>query len=303
MAPRRQIGYAIRNALNDLGTSAHSFFHEEVFEGRSQDADESASQQAFTLLSLLADPEDIASLRCWCGFGSASLRSGAWKRVREHCSNTSEQPRAVLRQLGVGAIRIAYTQELVEQYSLLEQRLAELEGLHGEELVDALFPEQAEWAIPFRVAWEAVEDKEDLEPSDLLKEFHTQIIQPELPRDVQYVRVMSLHKSKGLTADMVIVAGCIAGMIPGVIPPDLSPAEQQRFMEEQRRLFFVAITRTRGVLVLSNFTRIRRDLAHRMRVPVQGGNRVQARTYASTFMRELGRSCPVAIAGDEFLSQ
>jgi superfamily I DNA/RNA helicase len=37
------------------------------------------------------------------------------------------------------------------------------------------------------------------------------ITQPELPTDVECVRVMSLHKSKGLTADFVVVADCIEG--------------------------------------------------------------------------------------------
>ena len=32
LAPRRQLGYAVRDALNNLGTSSHSFFKEEVFE-------------------------------------------------------------------------------------------------------------------------------------------------------------------------------------------------------------------------------------------------------------------------------
>ncbi len=303
LAPRRQIGYAIRDALNDLGTSAHSFFHEEAFDGRPQDIDESESQQAFTLLNLLANPQDIVSLRCWCGFGSPSLRSGAWRRVWDHCVESTDEPRAVLRQLQAEELRIPYTSGLVERYELLEQRLAEIAELRGQELVDAIFPAALEWAHPFRLAWETAGGGEDVEPSVILKELHTRIVQPELPTDVPYVRVMSLHKSKGLTADMVIVAGCIAGMIPAVIPDGLSPAEQQTFMEEQRRLFFVAITRTRRVLALSSFTRIRRDLAHRMRVHVHRGNRNQARTYASRFMRELGSSCPAAVAGDEFLDR
>ena len=42
------------------------------------------------------------------------------------------------------------------------------------------------------------------------------ITQPELPTDVDYVRVMSLHKSKGLTADLVIVMGCVEGLIPRI---------------------------------------------------------------------------------------
>lgn len=302
LAPRRQIGYAIRDTLNGLGTNAHSFFNEEAFDGRPQDGNDCASQQAFTLLSLLADLDDIVSLRCWCGFGSSSLRAPAWKRLRDHCNETVEDPRQVLEQLAVGTIHIPYTGQLVTRYQELQQRLADLRDLAGQALIDALFPEDSEWAAPFRLVSPTNDDGEDCGPTGLFEGVRTRIIQPELPTDVEYVRIMSLHKSKGLTADMVVVAGCIAGMIPGAISNDPSPADQQRTLEEQRRLFFVAITRSRRVLVLSNFMRLRRDLAYRMRVPVRRGNMTHATTYASRFMRELGRSCPIAVPGDDFIA-
>lgn len=73
---------------------------------------------------------------------------------------------------------------------------------------------------------------------------HRQVERPVVVTDVDYIRVMSLYKSKGLTADLVVVVGCIQGLIP-FIPDDLSSAERDRALEEQRRLFYVAITRTR----------------------------------------------------------
>lgn len=77
LAPRRQLGYAVRDALNALGVFAHSFFHEEALEGNPTQIDHSDAQQAFALLTLLANPDDRVALSCWCGFGSTSLRSGA----------------------------------------------------------------------------------------------------------------------------------------------------------------------------------------------------------------------------------
>ena len=46
---------------------------------------------------------------------------------------------------------------------------------------------------------------------DLLDLLRTQITQPEMPEEGFFIRVMSLHKSKGLTARVVIVADCIEG--------------------------------------------------------------------------------------------
>ena len=59
---------------------------------------------------------------------------------------------------------------------------------------------------------------------------------------------MSLHKSKGLTAELVILVGCVEGAIPR-IDPDAIPDEQRATKEEQRRLFYVAITRPTKMLV------------------------------------------------------
>ena len=303
LAPRRQLGYEIRNALNDLGTNAHSFFYEEVFEGSPKDMTESVAQQVFTLLTLLANPEDNVALRCWCGYGSSSLRSGAWARIRSHCENTNLSLRDILHQLSDGTLSIANTHKIVDRFRELQIRLAQLQNLTGQTLVDALFPVGQEWASAFRL-YAQINVEDDCDAPTLLERIKSKIIQPELPTDVEYVRVMSLHKSKGLTADMVIILGCIAGMIPSIIPKGLTPLDQQRFIEEQRRLFFVALTRTSQTLVLSSTLILPRDLAYRMRVPLgRGGDATHARTRASMFLSELGHSAPQPLAGNQFLQK
>ena len=303
LAPRRQLGYSVRGALNELGTNAHSFFNEEVFEGNPKDMTNTVAQQTFTLLTLLANPDDIVSLRCWCGYGSSSLRSGAWARIRQYCENSHLSPRNILQQLSAGTLAISNTRELIRQYRELETRLTLLNGLQGPDLINTLFPQGEEWASTFRL-YAHIDGEDNCDASALLERLTSKIVRPELPTDVEYVRVMSLHKSKGLTADMVVVLGCIAGMIPSIIPQGLTPLDQQRFIEEQRRLFFVALTRSKQTLVLSSTLILPRDLAYRMRVPLgQGGDATHARTRASMFLSELGHSAPNPLAGNQFLQQ
>ena len=57
---------------------------------------------------------------------------------------------------------------------------------------------------------------------------------PEIPPDVTQVRIMSLHKSKGLSSPVVVIAGCIEGLLPAAPDDDKTPAEQQAELEEQR---------------------------------------------------------------------
>mgnify|MGYP000293353131 CR=1 FL=1 len=294
LAPRRQIGYAIRDALKDLGIAAHSFFYEEALEGDPKELEASKAQQAFTLLALLARPGDRVALRCWCGFGSPSLNSGAWGRLRRHCEESGDGPRDALEGLLGGRLRIPHTGALVGRYRELKERVAQLEGLSGYQLLDALFPSGEEWAEGLRVL---ASQGDGSSAQDLFEALRTAITQPETPTDVDYVRVMSLHKAKGLSADLVIVAGCVEGLIPAIPDAEMSPEDKNRMLEEQRRLFYVAVTRTRRILVLSSVTRLPPREAHKMRAHVVR----DGRTIASRFLDELGPSRPRAESGEAWL--
>lgn len=301
LSPRRHMGYRIRDALNDLGTPAHSFFHEEALDGNPKELGTSDAQQAFALLTLLANPEDRVALRCWCGFGSDSLRRNAWARVRAHCDSSGESPRQALDRMLVGDLKLPYTGDVLARYGDAAQRLADIGDLRGQELLDAVFPVGTSWAEPFRFIGASL-GQEDYDARTLLEEIRTAVIQPELPTDVDYIRVMSLHKSKGLTADLVVVVGCIEGLIP-FIDDDLPPAEQERSLHEQRRLYYVAITRTRRTLVVSSVVSLPRSLAYRMGARVWGGGPMMANTIASRFIDELGPTTPNTISGDDFLHE
>ncbi|MCL6506480.1 MAG: ATP-dependent helicase [Bryobacteraceae bacterium] len=294
LAPRRQIGYAIRDALKVLRIAAHSFFYEEALEGDPKELEASKAQQAFTLLTLLIRPGDRVALRCWCGFGSPSLNSGAWGRLRQNCEKTGSPPGGVLEGLLEKRLRIPQTGALVGRYRELKGRVAQLVGLTGYHLLDSLFPAGEEWAEGLRVL---VPQGNGFSAQDLLEALRTAITQPEMPTNVDYVRVMSLHKAKGLSADLVVIAGCVEGLIPATPDAQMSSEERNRMLEEQRRLFYVAMTRTRRTLVLSSVTRLPRSEAYRMRAHVGRGGA----TVASRFLNELGPSRPMAENGQAWL--
>lgn len=292
LAPRRQLGYAVRDALLQVQVVSHSFFNEQALDGNAKELDEADAQQAYVLLTLLAEPEDRVAMRCWCGFGSNGLGEAGWRRVRARCHETGDSPRTVLQQLADGTVKIAHTGSVVQRFSLLLEREAAMGGLHGHALADAVFPDGPEWSKPLRtIVSTAFPANVDFSVGDLLDEVRTGVTQMETPTNVDFVRVMSLHKSKGLTAKLVVVMGCIEGMIPR-IDFDSPQAEQQRSLEEQRRLFYVALTRTTETLILSSVTNIPVQQAYQMGLGVAGG-----RVQASRFVTELGPTRPNPIAG------
>jgi DNA helicase II / ATP-dependent DNA helicase PcrA len=217
LAPRRQLGYAVRDALLGRGVVAHSFFNEQALDGNPTDLNDSQAQQAFALLTLLADAEDRVALRCWCGFGSNTLNEVGWRRLRAHCEQTGETPRLALQRLERGDLRIAHTGAIVDRYRLLVQQQNAIGAIRGHDLADALFPDGEEWSAQLRtIVASAFAVGADLDARELLDEVRIGVTQMETPIDVDFVRVMSLHKSKGLTAKVVVVMGCIEGMIPSI---------------------------------------------------------------------------------------
>ena len=75
LAARRQLGYAVRDALLATGVVAHSFFNEQALDGNQLEACQ--AQGTYALMTLLAEPEDRVALRCWCGSVARALRRRA----------------------------------------------------------------------------------------------------------------------------------------------------------------------------------------------------------------------------------
>ncbi|MEA2112701.1 MAG: UvrD-helicase domain-containing protein [Patescibacteria group bacterium] len=71
--------------------------------------------------------------------------------------------------------------------------------------------------------------------------------QDQLEEKTNAVRLMTVHASKGLEFDYVFISGLEDGLFPSKIDNDKSPDKG----EEERRLFYVALTRARKKLFLS----------------------------------------------------
>lgn len=284
LTPRRKIGYRIRNRIRDLGIAVHSFYNEEAL-------DSDGAQASFNLLTLLARPDDAVAYRWWLGLGSGTWRSGAYARLRAHCDATGERPRRVLEAVAAGRMTLTDIGDLTRREVELQDRLLALSALSLDELIDALFPDADEDYLALRDA-ASVARPGITTAAELYEYLRNQITQPEMPAQGDFVRVMSLHKSKGLTSKVVVVAGTVEGLIPNV-PADAPPAEQARILEEQRRLFYVAITRCTEVLVISSALTITLREAKAMGAKIARGGR----TVASRFLAELGPAAPRSVVG------
>jgi DNA helicase-2/ATP-dependent DNA helicase PcrA len=294
LANRRVIGNGIRDALNTYAQqnnrpwSAQSFYFEDALNS-------DLAAEGFSLLTLLVNPDDRPALRYWLGAGQQDCRRRPYARLRAHCEQTGQSPRNALEALANGQLQLAYTQPLTVRYAGLQQRLSSLAPLQLPQLIDDLFPNGNQDVASVRQAALLVMPNVQT-ISELLNELRTAIAQPELPgTQGNSVRIMSLHKSKGLTARLVVIAGCVAGILPS-IDFTASIAEQNEQRQEQRRLFYVGVTRSTETLVLSSAIHMPYGAAMQLRMPVLQGGYGVAILQASPFLAELGPAAPVPVA-------
>lgn len=295
LANRRLIGNGIRDGINDLAQQNHrawtaqSFYFEDALNSE-------RAAESFSLLTLLVDREDRPALRYWLGADAQDRRRKPYGRLRRHCEMAGQSPRLVLEQLLRGTLQLPYTAPLVTRFDLLQQRLATLGAMDISQLIDELFPNGDDDVATVRQIALLIAPNVQT-PVELLSELRVAVIQPELPgTQGNAVRIMSLHKSKGLTARLVVIAGCVSGIIPS-IDFDAPEVEQERQRQEQRRLFYVGITRSTETLVLSSAARMSQQAARLMRMPITAG-RGAAVLHASPFLAELGAHAPPSVRAE-----
>src|SRR5690606_5885991 len=152
------------------------------------------------------------SLRVWLGFGENDLAAKQYGNLYRYCRKYGRSPIDVLHDLYEDKLQLPYVDRLIERYALLLAQFEKLENKTVWETMDSLFPKNVEWTEFFR----NIIDKmpQDATFDKVVETIDSGVIKPEIPRDVNYVRIMSLQSSKGLTANHVIVLGCISGLIP-----------------------------------------------------------------------------------------
>lgn len=296
LTQRRFIGNAIRDALIERGLNSLSYFSEDPVHSTS-------AAEGMALLTLLVKQNDRTSLRAWLGLASSSGLAGGYARLRGAAQAAGVEPWEMLERIGRGEVRIPYTDALARRFAALSDRLTALAGLDGLPLVRELWPRENRDSDDIRLIAEQIAVASS-EPADILEALHQEITQPHLPdSEGDVIRVMSLHKSKGLTASLVVIAGAMAGVLP-YVDDDLPLPEQEAKLHEQRRLFYVALTRAKDALVISAPAQVPLSDALRAQVNVvrrryEGGEAV-ADVAMSPFLAELGPSCPGTISGEQW---
>ena len=212
-----------------------------------------------------------------------------------------------------GELQISHTAPLVQNFLSIRDRVSQLrdvfdvDGLPG--VIEELFPEGDDrWRDLRELSIQTVEQMQseagNLDLVAFVAALTFAIAKPEIPEQIEDVRIMSLHKSKGLSAVVTIIAGCVEGLLPQRPDQSESPQVRAAKLEEDRRLFFVGITRVKakpnenkpGSLILTYSRRMPMAAALGAGMKPAQISQGDAIMHASRFIAELGPSAPNVIA-------
>ena len=295
LAQSKAFGNPLYDALIARGVPTRSYYAESELSAVE-------AQRAFALLKLLVNRQDRVALRWLIGANGHDWRAAGYRRLRQYCENVGTAPWDALVDINAGTVRLPHTRDMIGIFQEIVQALSTLETLPDlTSLVDHLCPEGLDETRDIRAVALGVLDELNGDDREVfVRELSAAIGQPEIPTEIEDVRIMSLHKSKGLSAPVTIIAGCVEGLLPRRPGGDLTPEMVTQHFDEQRRLFYVGITRVKalpqegkpGTLILTYSRQM--PVGEALAVGITPARRQYglAILNASRFIAELGPTAP-----------
>ena len=293
LAQSKVLARPILDRLREYAVPVKSY-HEE------SQLDTLEAQERLATLKLLVNNEDRVALRWLLGVGHTDFRAKAYAKIRSYSEENDLSPWEVLAGLTEGTIRITYTGPLVDKFNEINQEFALLKDCESiEDFANTWLPAGLDGTEELRLLVESkIRDNHSV--ADLLDAVVTEVTQPEIPLEVTEVRIMSLHKSKGLSSPVVIISGCVNGLMPRNYDASKATIPQAEYLEEQRRLFYVGITRVKakpadgkvGELILTSSSQIDLAAALQNGITPAGNSGRDCVLHASTYLAEMGPVIP-----------
>lgn len=315
MVTRRQFGYMLRKEIAEIepGLRVDLSFSESLLETW-------PVREAFLLFCLLFDP-DAPTWRAWLGYQNSAdgknfkapkRNAAAYLKFLTLCNDN-------ITYEAVEMLANRTTKPLGDGGSILwdrSKRLVELKGqlkLSGEDAISLLkeiFQTQRwcntqlhdndsarlDMELILRkacdICQEIQNDNQNYSAQEQLREVSRRLRyqiatrEPFVPDESCDLQVATLWGAKGVTADHVYVIGLCKEAIPGTRREEYSGTDLD-FKEEQRRLFFVSITRPKKTLVLSCASSITPGKANQLGLKVNNKNKFSATLEMSIFLRDI----------------
>lgn len=312
LTPRRKVGYLLRNHILNKDISVKSYFRESVIEKHSV-------QRAFSLMNFLANPTDKISLRFLLGYSSSDFRKNQYALIKTIAAGKGISIKETLDKILIEEIPETNLKSIVKAYrdikvdlpNLIKQILEDPDNALSKFFIKKDEDEDEFYELD-QVYRSAVEEigTEKLKDRDKFQEWFKEIMDlvlttialPKTPEDIDHIRIMSLHSSKGLSAKFVILTSMIDQLVP-TLPQTEDRGKIESSIQEARRLFYVAITRCKkskdydGRLLISSFLSIPGIEALKMGISADPKRNRKTRT--TRYVSDFGSISPKPIKGTD----
>ena len=329
MVTRRRFGYWLRDSLGalDANLTIDLSFSESLLETW-------PVREAFLFFSLMVDP-DAPTWRAWFGYSNSvtgttfktpKRNAGSYLEFLAACGDKitwefvealAAEQRSVRRGAG-GTILWDRAKRLLALRDVIGRP-----GSDAGEWITSVF-EPSDWVS------NQTEDSEislvDLQLAcdkahDILETHKVEVSTAEAPDQLRHVarilryqiatrepfapscpaniQVATLWGAKGVTADHVYVLGLCREALPGT-RRDEYPGTDLEYVEEQRRLFYVSLTRAKTTLVLSRAVKIKRNEAKGVGIAVSTNGGQYPPLEVSPFLRDILAYLPNGVDGDRW---
>ena len=328
MVTRRQFGFWLRDKIAELDPALR------VELGFSEGLlDSWAAREAFLLFCLLIDP-DPPTWRAWFGyqnsatgkdFSSPKRSAGAYLRLLKDSDDAitdtvvealAAEPRTKSRGAGGIAIwdRAARFLELRKKFSwdtgdaagFVNSVFDPARWLGPQYDQDRIQSATMDLRLLREKALALLKYEQERRPEDHPAEHLRAVVErlrhqiatnePLATGEPSNLQVATLWGAKGVTAEHVYILGVCREALPGQRREEY-PGTDAEYRDEQRRLFYVSITRAKRTLVISRALRVGRGAAKQLGLTVTTGNRYWADLRMSPFLHDIMGILPPAVQG------
>jgi DNA helicase-2/ATP-dependent DNA helicase PcrA len=331
MVTRRQFGYWLRDKIAELDSElgVELGFSEGLLESW-------AAREAFLLFCLLIDP-DPPTWRAWLGyknsvtgkdFTAPKRSAGAYLQLLKGASDAITdtaigalvaEPRAKSRGAGGLAIwdRASRFLDLRTKFHWNGEDAAGfannlfdpkhwLSAAYDEDtiqggILDLRLLREKTLALLKHEQQRKPEDQSVQHLRRVVERLRHQIAtnEPLTTDEPSNLQVATLWGAKGVTAEHVYILGVCQEALPGQ-RRDEYPGTDADYRDEQRRLFYVSITRAKRTLVISRALRVGRGPAKQIGLTVTTGGKFWADLKMSPFLHDVMGLLPTAVPGDSW---
>jgi superfamily I DNA/RNA helicase len=290
---RRKVGTKLTSLLRSLEIPVHTFFRQEAVKS-------DPAQFAIACLQLMTSDDPVA-LRVILSMGGGDGRRDKYHELRKYAESEGLTERQVMDRLVNDANGVRFkSPAFISNYTEALQLMSQLANVGLAEIIDILFPVDVPDFDEIRgIALGCLSQSNELKT--LTNAIVARLTQMDVPESPNYVRIMSLHKSKGLTVPCVYIMTALQGVLPHLKFGN-TPQQDFEAAEEQRRLMYVALTRATNQLVISYPRYL--GVAEAKGLGARIGTKDKAGRFpvqASMFVRELGHQAPLPVTGSQWI--